>query len=450
MKNLFLVICFAALAFMADARPHFSLHDTVPLYSRQTEAAKYKIGESIGRYYPDVTLHDENFSATDEQIKYELNRDSTWVKLTFEYSINDSKRTRTAYSPAENFDIEYYEYPEYRKKDGDSMYELLEDNLFYSDGDTSVIEKGEVIKVILLYDNGTVNCKYDGEYGYIDNAKIVLTDKNPPYFKSDEWYKLLYNILFGFLFGLLFIAALVPVLLCDRYYKRNMHKQKGMWKLLDVLSGLLFGAIFVVLLIVCREFTHDSVFKTIIQFLPRIESDFWYIIALCAYLLLLYLVWTLIIRFFVHFGANWVIHTITFLIFAALTLWAFVECVDKTGAWGILGFFLIPFVSFIGYITIYLRYMRFNRCPRCHATGGKNIENLGTDDLGTTTSHAIETRTVKDPYQTETTKYDVYTTKQHFCTHLQCKKCGHNWDVNTSHEIGSRKDFKSHDVTKRW
>ena len=83
------------------------------------------------------------------------------------------------------------------------MYELLEDNLFYSDGDTSVIEKGEVIKVILLYDNGTVNCKYDGEYGYIDNAKIVLTDKNPPYFKSDEWYKLLYNILFGFFIWLI-------------------------------------------------------------------------------------------------------------------------------------------------------------------------------------------------------------------------------------------------------
>lgn len=151
MKNLFLVICFVALAFMADARPHFSLHDTVPLYSRQTEAAKYKIGESIGRYYPNVTLHDENFSATDEQIKYELNRDSTWVKLTFEYSINDSKRTRTAYSPAENFDIEYieyYEYPEYRKKDGKSMYELLEDNLFYLNGDTSVIEKRRSDKCI--------------------------------------------------------------------------------------------------------------------------------------------------------------------------------------------------------------------------------------------------------------------------------------------------------------
>ena len=307
-----------------------------------------------------------------------------------------------------------------------------------------------MINVFRLYDNGTVNCRYDGEYGYIDNAKIVLTNKNPPYFKSDGWYELLGYIWNGFIILLTIIIALLIIataMLCDHYYKRNMYSTKAIYKLLDSISGLIFCAAIVVIYILCYTFTDKSIFQIAVEIIPSIDHGILYILAFNAYLIVLFSIWIAIIQS-INFGANWTIILTTFLVYTAIFIHAFAECISNTkGLWSILGFLVVPLISYFGFMLSY-KFILLNRCPTCHASQNDEVQKLETQDMGTTTSHAVETETKKSLAYTETTQHDIYTTTQHKRIIIHCKKCGQVWGVKYSYVIGILKEFKSHDVTK--
>ena len=159
-KHILLAVCLAAVAFIADARPHFNPADTVPLYSRQNKSA---------------------YVVAADGIEYELSDDYEWVQLSFK----TDQGTKTAYSPVKYLNVEYYELPPRRDDDGTARYEVIpwfDAEIYYDSVSSSGLIKWSVVKVQRIYDDGWALCEYDGKIGQVKMEYLKPTERS--YFKS--------------------------------------------------------------------------------------------------------------------------------------------------------------------------------------------------------------------------------------------------------------------------
>lgn len=181
-KHILLAVCLAAVAFIADARPHFNPADTVPLYSRQNKSASYNIGTAIRTAQGfDVTLRRNAYVVAADGIEYELSDDYEWVQLSFK----TDQGTKTAYSPVKYLNVEYYELPPRRDDDGTARYEVIpwfDAEIYYDSVSSSGLIKWSVVKVQRIYDDGWALCEYDGKIGQVKMEYLKPTERS--YFKS--------------------------------------------------------------------------------------------------------------------------------------------------------------------------------------------------------------------------------------------------------------------------
>lgn len=448
MKNLVLLCLLAIMALTASAGSmyfEFNYSDTVPLYSRQTESQRYKIGEY---HNCELTTGGKTYSSYSHDREYELCQNDKWTKVTFQYDDATSKEKElTAYVPTK---YARYKVPDSRPSDGLAAFELLEDKVLrdeYSNNTIMEIPKGSVVVVREIYDTGKAFCTYQNEFqGYISSSNIVATDKEyevPFYYSS--WWKSIWDT--DNLLWLAVIGVIALAVLCDRYYRRKLLSEGKWCRPLDITAGLLFAVAVVGAVFAYSQSPGGSIFKDIVDLLdllPNIESDFWYNVVLCAYTLLLFVVWFLIERFLVNFGSNGLVHT-TFTLFIACVVLCLMGESFRTDLWAFLGVPAIGFSAFIGWSMV-IGYFNFNRCPFCHNM--RNIGNEGTDDLGRSVEHSIEHETVHPDSDTrDEYTYDVYKTKQNYNHHQYCSKCGGRWDVKTSYTVDTDKRVKS---WERW
>lgn len=448
MKNLVLLCLLAIMALTANAGSmyfEFNYSDTVPLYSRQTESQRYKIGEY---HNCELTTGGKTYSSYSHDREYELCQNDKWTKVTFQYDDATSKEKElTAYVPTK---YARYKVPDSRPSDGLAAFELLEDKVLrdeYSNNTIMEIPKGSVVVVREIYDTGKAFCTYQNEFqGYISSSNIVATDKEyevPFYYSS--WWKSIWDT--DNLLWLAVIGVIALAVLCDRYYRRKLLSEGKWCRPLDITAGLLFAVAVVGAVFAYSQSPGGSIFKDIVDLLdllPNIESDFWYNVVLCAYTLLLFVVWFLIERFLVNFGSNGLVHT-TFTLFIACVALCLMGESFRTDLWAFLGVPAIGFSAFIGWSMV-IGYFNFNRCPFCHNM--RNIGNEGTDDLGRSVEHSIEHETVHPDSDTrDEYTYDVYKTKQNYNHHQYCSKCGGRWDVKTSYTVDTDKRVKS---WERW
>ena len=180
-KHILLAVCLAAVAFIADARPHFNPADTVPLYSRQNKSASYNIGTAIRTAQGfDVTLRRNAYAVAADGIEYELSDDYEWVQLSFK----TDQGTKTAYSPVKYLNVEYYELPPRRDDDGTARYEVIpwfDAEIYYDSVSSSGLIKWSVVKVQRIYDDGWALCEYDGKIGQVKMEYLKPTERS--YFK---------------------------------------------------------------------------------------------------------------------------------------------------------------------------------------------------------------------------------------------------------------------------
>ncbi len=448
MKNLVLLCLLAIMALTANAGSmyfEFNYSDTVPLYSRQTESQRYKIGEY---HNCELTTGGKTYSSYSHDREYGLCQNDKWTKVTFQYDDATSKEKElTAYVPTK---YARYKVPDSRPSDGLAAFELLEDKVLrdeYSNNTIMEIPKGSVVVVREIYDTGKAFCTYQNEFqGYISSSNIVATDKEyevPFYYSS--WWKSIWDT--DNLLWLAVIGVIALAVLCDRYYRRKLLSEGKWCRPLDITAGLLFAVAVVGAVFAYSQSPGSSIFKDIVDLLdllPNIESDFWYNVVLCAYTLLLFVVWFLIERFLVNFGSNGLVHT-TFTLFIACVVLCLMGESFRTDLWAFLGVPAIGFSAFIGWSMV-IGYFNFNRCPFCHNM--RNIGNEGTDDLGRSVEHSIEHETVHPDSDTrDEYTYDVYKTKQNYNHHQYCSKCGGRWDVKTSYTVDTDKRVKS---WERW
>lgn len=448
MKNLVLLCLLAIMALTANAGSmyfEFNYSDTVPLYSRQTESQRYKIGEY---HNCELTTGGKTYSSYSHDREYELCQNDKWTKVTFQYDDATSKEKElTAYVPTK---YARYKVPDSRPSDGLAAFELLEDKVLrdeYSNNTIMEIPKGSVVVVREIYDTGKAFCTYQNEFqGYISSSNIVATDKEyevPFYYSS--WWKSIWDT--DNLLWLAVIGVIALAVLCDRYYRRKLLSEGKWCRPLDITAGLLFAVAVVGAVFAYSQSPGGSIFKDIVDLLdllPNIESDFWYNVVLCAYTLLLFVVWFLIERFLVNFGSNGLVHT-TFTLFIACVVLCLMGESFRTDLWAFLGVPAIGFSAFIGWSMV-IGYFNFNRCPFCHNM--RNIGNEETDDLGRSVEHSIEHETVHPDSDTrDEYTYDVYKTKQNYNHHQYCSKCGGRWDVKTSYTVDTDKRVKS---WERW
>ena len=447
MKNLVLLCLLAIMALTASAETKYdfdiSYFDVAPLYSRQSEADQYKIGKI---YTSEVWIDADSLSYDIRYCKYELCNDEKWTKvlITYDDDLEDKEVKLSVYVPTTYV---RYEIPITRSSDGLSAYELLEDKElddYY--GNDIVIPKNEVVIVERIYHDKAL-CKYQNNYyGFITPNNIVPTDKEyevPFYYSS--WWKSIWDT--DNLLWLAVIGVIALAVLCDRYYRRKLLSEGKWCRPLDITAGLLFAVAVVGAVFAYSQSPGGSIFKDIVDLLdllPNIESDFWYNVVLCAYTLLLFVVWFLIERFLVNFGSNGLVHT-TFTLFIACVVLCLMGESFRTDLWAFLGVPAIGFSAFIGWSMV-IGYFNFNRCPFCHNM--RNIGNEGTDDLGRSVEHSIEHETVHPDSDTrDEYTYDVYKTKQNYNHHQYCSKCGGRWDVKTSYTVDTDKRVKS---WERW
>lgn len=440
MKNLVLLCLLAIMALTANAETKYdfdiSYFDVAPLYSRQSEADQYKIGKI---YTSEVWIDADSLSYDIRYCKYELCNDEKWTKvlITYDDDLEDKEVKLSVYVPTTYV---RYEIPITRSSDGLSAYELLEDKElddYY--GNDIVIPKNEVVIVERIYHDKAL-CKYQNNYyGFITPNNIVPTDKEyeiPFYYSS--WWKHLWH--HDNVYWLIVIGLIALAILCDYYYKRKIFKEGKWYKFLDILAGLLFAAAVVVTVYPAYvSSTGDIIFKDIADFIflfPKIESGFWFNVALCAQTILICLVWYLISRFLIFFGSTAIIQT-TLSLFYICTMLPIIAESFRTDLWAFLGIPMIGLTA-LGGMGFVISLISHERCPKCHKIG--MIEEEGVDYNGTTVEESTEHETVRpDRDTTDTYTYDRYDTVEHYTHHRHCRKCDHRWDEDSSNIINTNR-----------
>ena len=421
MKKLFLLFCFAMVAYMAEARPHFTPDDAFPLYSRQNDADRYRIGTSrraLANSVPsfDMTLNEKAYSVADSTIEYSVCKDDKWVKLQFVAS----GRTRTAYTPIEYVTVEYYELPEYRTSDGLAAYKLTADTDFDEWGRGTLettIDAGEVVIVQRINDNGSVVCEYAGRNWFTYHGDhLVPTDKP---------YKYTYPLLSspsvgGFLVKLLqFALWLLPtivlaIILSRIYLKRYRDKgEKKSW--LDYIAGLLVVATVVLLYFAYGNIIHRSLFDDMFAFSMYFNK--WWQVALLGSLVVVVANFALglVIRF------SRMAPSIQFAVlqYAMIVVaWnACAACFTFSWIWGIIGSVIIVMIWACSFFPAALIALQPDKhCDVCHACGSHVVEKEFDGNLHRRDRHG-------KPIEIEY-KNDVIVGKQY-----ACKRCGHEWIV---------------------
>lgn len=441
MKNLVLLCLLAIMALTANAGSmyfEFNYSDTVPLYSRQTESQRYKIGEY---HNCELTTGGKTYSSYSHDREYELCQNDKWTKVTFQYDDATSKEKElTAYVPTK---YARYKVPDSRPSDGLAAFELLEDKVLrdeYSNNTIMEIPKGSVVVVREIYDTGKAFCTYQNEFqGYISSSNIVATDKEyeVPFYYSSWWNHLWHH---DNVYWLIVIGLIALAILCDYYYKRKIFKEGKWYKFLDILAGLLFAAAVVVTVYPAYySSTGHMIFKDIADFIflfPKIESGFWFNVALCAQTLLICLVWYLISRFLIFFGSTAIIQT-TLTLFYLCTMLPLITESFRTDLWAFLGIPMIGLTA-LGGMGFVIGLIGHERCPKCHKIG--MIEEEGVDYNGTTVEESTEHETVRpDRDTTDTYTYDRYDTVEHYTHHRHCRKCDHRWDEDSSNIINTNR-----------
>lgn len=421
MKKLFLLFCFAMVAYMAEARPHFTPDDAFPLYSRQNDADRYRIGTSrraLANSVPsfDMTLNEKAYSVADSTIEYSVCKDDKWVKLQFVAS----GRTRTAYTPIEYVTVEYYELPEYRTSDGLAAYKLTADTDFDEWGRGTLettIDAGEVVIVQRINDNGSVVCEYAGRNWFTYHGDhLVPTDKP---------YKYTYPLLSspsvgGFLVKLLqFALWLLPtivlaIILSRIYLKRYREKgEKKSW--LDYIAGLLVVATVVLLYFAYGNIIHRSLFDDMFAFSMYFNK--WWQVALLGSLVVVVANFALglVIRF------SRMAPSIQFAVlqYAMIVVaWnACAACFTFSWIWGIIGSVIIVMIWACSFFPAALIALQPDKhCDVCHACSSHVVEKEFDGNLHRRDRHG-------KPIEIEY-KNDVIVGKQY-----ACKRCGHEWIV---------------------
>lgn len=411
------------VAYMAEARPHFTPDDAFPLYSRQNDADRYRIGTSrraLANSVPsfDMTLNEKAYSVADSTIEYSVCKDDKWVKLQFVAS----GRTRTAYTPIEYVTVEYYELPEYRTSDGLAAYKLTADTDFDEWGRGTLettIDAGEVVIVQRINDNGSVVCEYAGRNWFTYHGDhLVPTDK--PYKYT---YPLLSSPTVGGLLGkfLAFAAWLLPTIvvaiILSRIYVKRYREKGEIKRALDYAAAILLIATTVLLYFAYEAIIHRSIFEDMFAFSMH-NTDWWLIAIYCCLVVIAFnIIMATIIRFSMIAPR---IMTIWYGIMTLVVTWnALSVCFIFPWYWIIISalaiFYAMAYSYFIGAKLIALPD---RRCNVCNASDWHIVEQDFDGNLYKKDRHG-------KPISIEYIEHeDIKPNKQY-----TCKRCGHEWIV---------------------
>ena len=276
------------------------------------------------------------------------------------------------------------------------------------------------------------------------------------------------GVVLFYLHSLLYRYFLLPAILTVVFavwYRMSLKKGKRR-KFLDFLAGLSLLCTVACIYVYWCTTRGSNMFLDMFYFTYLPDSGFLTLILQSVYMLALFGVWTLLVRFVFAAGPNWTLHLTTILFFGIMTLYVMLDFLGNAPAiWGIIGILWYPLVAFVGFCVIYFQFVNFYRCPVCHASGKKAVSITDVEDLGFTTDHSVEYRH-RTEHESETRssehkeierrireKYDVYKTRRHTRYYMHCNKCGHEWNADTSRTLHTDKNLSSvrkDTTTKIW
>lgn len=451
-KHILLAVCLAAVAFIADARPHFNPADTVPLYSRQNKSASYNIGTAIRTAQGfDVTLRRNAYVVAADGIEYELSDDYEWVQLSFK----TDQGTKTAYSPVKYLNVEYYELPPRRDDDGTARYEVIpwfDAEIYYDSVSSSGLIKWSVVKVQRIYDDGWALCEYDGKIGQVKMEYLKPTERS--YFKSlaayPTWDVFLDKLL---LFVLLVLPFAAGAIICGRRYRSKVIATGIKDKRLDTIAGVLLSLVVPMFLATYALATHRPFTYDVLRLPELAHYGLLVFIATLVYIPLLFYLWALLLVYVVQVCPRWSWKVATWVFFGFLTLEAIAATLDHSFIWGLIGIVLLPCSAILG--SIFMNYYISNkRCSNCHSVGSdlvlEKIESTNTtidkseDHKNETITEIVHANGHKIPITHDIDKkYDVFKANRNDVYYMKCSKCGHRWTYEEKKTLSTKKKLSS-------
>lgn len=247
MKRIIIFLFCCIVSFPAVSRPQFE-HKKWPLVLYEKPSTNSKIKATYENSLSGILASAD--------LKYAYAKKKGWVKVT-------NKEGNVYYCPIEYFDVEYYEKPVHLNSPDDfyAAYQtkldvVIRKDTFPESQDIlgEKVEKGSIIPIVRIYDNGWASVGMPFE-GFVSTLAIDPTSEDiPSYWK---WRDLNSDILFGYLsdwhlylnphsIGMIIILIIIALLtIFSTFFHSDSVWDISVKRLLYILGWTIFSAIYV-------------------------------------------------------------------------------------------------------------------------------------------------------------------------------------------------------------